>query len=430
MAKDTTPKTKRPKRKNGEGCFTKSTDGRYIEYKVTYHDEFGKSKIKSFSRKTKEECLTAYKEWKAEQEGKYSDDISENMTIAQWANCWFDNYVIGHVKITTINDDRSILDKHIIPDLGHILIKKLTPHRLTVFYNTCVKKSNGRGGTLDPKTVKNIRAVINRMLVRARKLGIIAKNPNDDAEYPKSTKKETQILCPEDYDKLVKYCIEQGTQWDMLIVFFQCVGSRLGETLGLQWSKINFHKHEIRIDQQMQPVIHNDKNYKYKYKKQIIDTTKTKTSNRTIPMFPEVEQILRHVRKLQAENKMKLGQKYCRDLDLVFARQDGYFICDTTFRAFVNKRLAEAGIEHHKIHSFRHSCATTLFEEKADIKKVSKWLGHSCIGITLDTYTHVLPHHLEELAELQSNRFKRIFSSNEKDIPDEMLAQNQDDWGA
>ena len=30
MAKNTTPKTKRPKRKNGEGCFTKSTDGRYI----------------------------------------------------------------------------------------------------------------------------------------------------------------------------------------------------------------------------------------------------------------------------------------------------------------------------------------------------------------------------------------------------------------
>ena len=100
------------------------------------------------------------------------------MTIAQWANCWFDNYVVGHVKITTINDDRSILDKHIIPDLGHILIKKLKPHRLTVFYNTCLEKSNGKNGTLDPKTVKNIRAVVNRMLVRARKLGIIEKNPN------------------------------------------------------------------------------------------------------------------------------------------------------------------------------------------------------------------------------------------------------------
>lgn len=179
----------------------------------------------------------------------------------------------------------------------------------------------------------------------------------------------------------------------------------------------------------MQSVPNKDKNSKYKYTKKIIDSTKTKSSNRTLPMSSDVERILRHVKKLQAENKMAQGAKYHRDLDLVFAREDGYFICDTTFRAFVNKRLAEAGIEHHKIHSFRHSCATNFFEQKADIKKVSKWLGHSNIGTTLDTYTHPQLHHLEELAELQSKRFKRIFNSNEKDIPEEMLPE-QDDWGA
>ena len=81
MAKDTTPK--RPKRKNGEGCFAKSTDGKYIEYRVTYHDEFGKSKIKTFTRKTKEECLAEYKKWKAEQEGKCPDDITGSESFAE-----------------------------------------------------------------------------------------------------------------------------------------------------------------------------------------------------------------------------------------------------------------------------------------------------------------------------------------------------------
>lgn len=74
------------------------------------------------------------------------------------------------------------------------------------------------------------------------------------------------------------------------------------------------------------------------------------------------------------------------------------------------------------------------FRGKADIKKVSAWLGHSSIGITLDTYTHVLPHHLEELTEFQDKQFKHIFHSNEKDIPDEMLPHKtfaqEDDWGA
>jgi len=378
------------RRRNGEGCFAKSTDGKYIEYRITYYNELGERKLKTFTRKTKDECLVAYKKWKAEQEGRCCDNINGNILVEQWANYWFENYIIGHVKITTISDDRSILDKHIIPDLGHIPLNSLTGLRLTKFYNECLKKSNCKGGTLDPKTVKNIRAVVNRMLECAYQNELIKENPNRKAKYPKYAKKETQILSQEDYDKLVKYCIKQGTQWDMLIIFFLCVGTRLGEALGLQWSKVNFEKREIRINQQLQAVPNNDKNAKYKYKKEIIDSTKTKTSNRTITMSEPVEKILSHVRKLQAENKMKLGQKYYRDLDLVFSRDDGYFICDTTFRTFVNKRLEEAGIKHHKIHSFRHSCATTLFEEKADIKKVSKWLGHSCIGITLDTYTHVL----------------------------------------
>ena len=383
----------RGRRKNGEGCFSKNGNG--YDYRISYIDNLGKSKYKYFWAKTKDECLTKANKWRNEQEGIYSDDVNAYWTVEQWANFWFDNFVVGHVKVTTISDDRSILDKHIIPGIGNIRLKDLTGLKLTRFYNECLKKSNGRGGTLDPKTVKNIRAVVNRMCECAYQNDIIKENPNNKAKYPKTTKKETEILSPEDYDKLIKYCCEQGTQWDMLIIFFLCVGSRLGETLGLQWSKINFEKYTIRIDQQMQPVPNKDKNWKYKYKKEIIDSTKTKSSNRTIPMFKEVEQILRHVRKLQAKNKLRLGQKYFRQLDLVFAKDNGDFICDTTFRAFVNKRLKEAGIEHYKIHSFRHSCATALFEGKADIKKVSKWLGHSGIGITLDTYTHVLPHQLE-----------------------------------
>lgn len=421
------------RRRNGEGCFSKSGNG--FDYRFPYKDALGNTKYGYTYGKTKEICLQRAEKRKAEELGIYSDeDVNGNMLISQWANYWFDNFVVGHVKITTINDDRSILDKHIIPGIGHIPLKEIRGLRLTKFYNECLKKSNGRGGTLDPKTVKNIRAVVNRMLECAYQNELIKENPNKKAKYPKCTKKETQILSPEDYDKLIKYCIEQGTQWDMLIVFFLCVGTRLGEALGLQWSKVNFEKRTIRISQQLQAVPDSDKNAKYKYKKEIIDSTKTKTSNRTISMSEPVEKILRHVSALQAVNKMKLGQKYHRDLDLVFSREDGYFICDTTFRAFVNKRLEEAGIAHHKIHSFRHSFATSLFEDKIDIKKVSAWLGHSSIGTTLDIYTHVQPHHLEEVAQAQNKRFKRIFSSNEKDIPDEMLPQRetsqQDDWGA
>ncbi len=144
----------RGRRKNGEVCFAKSTDGRYIEYRTTYYNELGERKIKTITRKTKEECLIAYKEWKAEQEGVYSDDVNAYWTIAQWANFWFDNYVVNHVKITTVSDDRSILEHHIIPGLGNVRLKDLTGVKLQKFYNACAEKSNGRKGKLDLKQLK------------------------------------------------------------------------------------------------------------------------------------------------------------------------------------------------------------------------------------------------------------------------------------
>ena len=181
------------RRRNGEGCFSKNGNG--FDYRISYNDENGNRKYKYFWAKSKEECIVKATKWRNEQNGIYTDeDVNENMLTSQWANNWFDNYVVGHVKITTINDDRSILDKHIIPGIGHRPLNSLTAHRLTLFYKECSNKSNGRGGTLDPKTVKNIRAVVNRMLECACDIGILKDNPNLRAKYPKCTKKETQIL--------------------------------------------------------------------------------------------------------------------------------------------------------------------------------------------------------------------------------------------
>jgi integrase len=45
-----------------------------------------------------------------------------------------------------------------------------------------------------------------------------------------------------------------------------------------------------------------------------------------------------------------------------------------------------------RFHDLRHTCATLLLSRNVNPKIVSEMLGHSCIGITLDTYSHVLPN--------------------------------------
>ena len=53
--------------------------------------------------------------------------------------------------------------------------------------------------------------------------------------------------------------------------------------------------------------------------------------------------------------------------------------------------LAAAQIEDLRIHDLRHTFATHLLLAGVPVLKVSRWLGHTSIQITCDTYGHLLP---------------------------------------
>jgi integrase len=52
--------------------------------------------------------------------------------------------------------------------------------------------------------------------------------------------------------------------------------------------------------------------------------------------------------------------------------------------------VAGAGVGHVRFHDLRHTHATLLLKQNVHPKVVSERLGHANIGITLDTYSHVL----------------------------------------
>ena len=52
-----------------------------------------------------------------------------------------------------------------------------------------------------------------------------------------------------------------------------------------------------------------------------------------------------------------------------------------------------------RFHDLRHTHATQLLKAGVHPKVVSERLGHASIGITLDTYSHVMPDMQEEAAE-------------------------------
>ncbi len=69
--------------------------------------------------------------------------------------------------------------------------------------------------------------------------------------------------------------------------------------------------------------------------------------------------------------------------------------------------LKKAGLPHIRFHDLRHSHATLLLKAGIHPKIVSERLGHANIGITLDTYSHVLPG----LQERAAKRFDEMLES-------------------
>ena len=92
---------------------------------------------------------------------------------------------------------------------------------------------------------------------------------------------------------------------------------------------------------------------------------------------------------------------------MLFGFNDSYFVIgdiapqiSSTITARKNRNCEIAGVKQIRIHDFRHSCAFLLIYKGANIITVSKFLGHTKIEETLNTYTHLYKNALTDITSL------------------------------
>ena len=111
-------------------------------------------------------------------------------------------------------------------------------------------------------------------------------------------------------------------------------------------------------------------------------STKTTSGDRTIPLNQTALQALRELQKINGQ------------FSLAFANATGKPINPRNLNRAHDCILERAGIPHIGIHTLRHTFASQLFANKVDIKIVSRLLGHADVGITYNTYIHLLKEDL------------------------------------
>ncbi len=162
------------------------------------------------------------------------------------------------------------------------------------------------------------------------------------------------------------------SRYKALIATACFTGLRQGELLGLQWGDIDFESRRIYVRRTLQQ----GKSYEPKshHSKRSVD----------IPIFL-VEMLKTHQTRTTVELD---SNKY----ELVFPNSVGkpFDKANLLVRVLLSA-LKRAGLRQIRFHDLRHSYASLLINNNANIKYVQKQLGHSSCQVTLDTYSHLIP---------------------------------------
>ena len=93
-----------------------------------------------------------------------------------------------------------------------------------------------------------------------------------------------------------------------------------------------------------------------------------------------------------------MGSKW-QEHDLIFPSPIGTPLDPSNVVKAYKRSLEKAGLPKLRFHDLWHTAATLMLQEDINPKIVQERLGHSDISLTLNTYSHVLPHMQEEAVE-------------------------------
>lgn len=303
--------------------------------------------------------------------------IEANMLFSDYMESWL-NIIKGSVAVPIYSSYSEIVNKNIIPYFRErkITLQGLTAKDIQAFYLHELQR-------VSASTVIHYHANIHKALKYAVKIDLIEVNPADKVERPKRKQYVGSFYDADEINALFEAA--KGTKLELPILFGAFYGLRRSEAVGLKWDAIDFEENTIVIR-------HTVTQCNVDGKKVIVasDTTKTKSSRRTLPLVPFVKERLLALKEEQAENRRLCGRSYIKEyLGYVCVNEIGDLIKPGYVTQSFPKLLKANGFRHIRFHDLRHSCASLLLKNGVPMKQIQEWLGHSDFSTTANIYAHL-----------------------------------------
>lgn len=365
------------KRGNSEGSIFKRKDGRWASV-ITLGWEGGKRKRKAFYGKTRHDVQVLLNQALNNQQ-KGVPIPPERQTVGSFLEYWLEESAKPGVRPRTFQSYSELVNVHLIPGLGRIPLTKLTQQHIQQLINA--KLSDG----LSPRRVQYMHAVLRRALGQAEKWDLVSRNVAKLVDPPRVVQAEIRPFTP-DESRMFLTAI-RGERLEALYVLAISTGLRQGELLGLSWSDVDLAGRELTVRTTLQRIRGDI----------FFLEPKTARSRRTIALPDFVVDALHAHRGRQMGEKLLAADQW-ETSDLIFTTPFGKPLTDRVARDHFYRILDRAGLRRQRFHDLRHCCASLLIARHVEPRVVMETLGHSTIGMTMNTYAHVIKEAQREAA--------------------------------
>ena len=361
--------------------------------------------------------------------------VSNEMSYSDFLDYWLDNHCKINLKYHTIEAYSNIVKTHLKPNLGFYKLSQITKPTLQDFLNKIyVEKAYSKN------FLNNIRKVLKCSFNYAVDNEYVKVNSAANLKLPKydeQPKDVAHIFTTEEINTILDRFKNNHCVYYAFLTAY-CTGLRIAEVFALTWDDIDFKNKTISVNKNIlkknqaggtkgRHLSGNSTTVWY------FGTCKTQTSYRNVPIGDTLLNALKEYKEEQEMHKQNYGDTYMKhykknvinpynnkpetkivnayaeidvalpEVDFVFVKNNGvYEGTDSTKYPFKVIHY-ELGIPC-RFHDFRDTHATKLIESGADIKAVSKRLGHRNIDITYNIYVRVT----EKMENETANKFEEI----------------------
>ena len=371
-----------------KGTVYKRNDNRWGGM-VSYHDEQGVYRRKSFCAPTKKAVLKKIGNYIEVFKKEVAEADEAKKLLRESMQKWLEVFQYGTVERATYDRKEDCAKRYIYPRIGDSIISEVAAADLSGILSQMMIEGYAHS------TVKHVYSLLNEYFRYLCYEDYIPKNP---MAYVRMIKKANflaaqgreiiarsdavTVLTDEEIRRLREAVFTRNRkgalkhQQAAAYLLMLNTGLRTGEVLGLINSDIDLYNREMLVVRAVKEVGKRDNDGTVRGTELIVGGMKTAASKRTIPLNSaaiEMILILRTERYFGADSPL-------------ISNQVGDFTRPSTFRSRWYTLLDFAGISHKGLHSLRHTFATRLINGVEDengnlktltVKQVADLLGHT-----------------------------------------------------